>query len=522
MDLLKDAFLVAFVASAVAAFALFVHHAYSSIPQRGIPSAVGYIPVLGAGVAMGQHGVDYLLQLCRSYGAAVRVLAAGTSRIFLLDPRAFKQVWTNPHDYSLRTVVAMIASRVSGCSADRVAGLSSFFNSQFVTAFQGPALLARNREMTALLMSRVIQPKISKAEAHGRQWFTVDAEKWTFDQIFTVGVCTVMGSAFPALAASPLVRTIDAYFPMLVLGLPRWIIPKAFQARDDLAKLIMGFHKATGLRDYDPKSGAPPPAGVTPYAIERFTGLRSHGFTPEEIAPQDILIVWALHTNTHPTLLWTFLNIVAHRDAYEAVRREVDGMCKAWKAAGKDGQWWEHADTLTASLDSLKNLTSSMWEALRLYNGTSAMREATRDSSLTVTHADGSVREHKVLKGEQVFLLATHHLDPAVFQDPSAFQYDRFLPLADGSARQFKMKDGTHINPPVQTFGGGVHMCPGRFLAQNEVRLFIALMIRHFDIELADSNASLPGPDKSRIGIGMLTPTKDVQLRMRVRDDCAA
>ncbi len=61
-------------------------------------------------------------------------------------------------------------------------------------------------------------------------------------------------------------------------------------------------------------------------------------------------------------------------------------------------------------------------------------------------------------------------------------------------------------------FGGGVSMCPGRHVAKNEIKIFVALLLYWFDLRAA------PAPDPTfepgRAGPGILPPASDVQVTM--------
>jgi cytochrome P450 len=105
------------------------------------------------------------------------------------------------------------------------------------------------------------------------------------------------------------------------------------------------------------------------------------------------------------------------------------------------------------------------------------------------------------------------HRDPEIFEDPERFRFDRFL-SEGGGPRQFSRR-GQRVPIPLMPYGGGVSMCPGRFLANNEVMQFAGIALTHLDIELTES--ALPPLDKTRAGLGVLSPTREVQCRVRRR-----
>ena len=65
-------------------------------------------------------------------------------------------------------------------------------------------------------------------------------------------------------------------------------------------------------------------------------------------------------------------------------------------------------------------------------------------------------------------------------------------------------------------FGGGVSYCPGRFLAKQEVVLFIALVVARFDVKVA-GNGHFPQMNDMKPTTGLMSPRdgEDVLLELR-------
>ncbi|ELR24819.1 cytochrome p450 superfamily protein [Acanthamoeba castellanii str. Neff] len=81
---------------------------------------------------------------------------------------------------------------------------------------------------------------------------------------------------------------------------------------------------------------------------------------------------------------------------------------------------------------------------------------------------------------------------------------------------------GRELRYHLMPFGGGAGMCPGRFFARNELKLFVAVMIYYFDLELVPNEQGeikLPPLDETRLGIGILPPAKDLPFRFRLREE---
>ena len=99
------------------------------------------------------------------------------------------------------------------------------------------------------------------------------------------------------------------------------------------------------------------------------------------------------------------------------------------------------------------------------------------------------------------------HQNRKVFgDDPGRFDPERFLHDPD-------LKKSSSYKP----FGGGVNYCPGRFLAKQEMLVFVALVINRFDLKVATVTPqgvalpqaqAFPNLDLSTPALGVNGPVK--------------
>ena len=75
------------------------------------------------------------------------------------------------------------------------------------------------------------------------------------------------------------------------------------------------------------------------------------------------------------------------------------------------------------------------------------------------------------------------HRHPSDWTDPDAFNPDRWLTTSSDKKKRNK-------NAFMQ-FGGGIRVCPGKNLALAEMKTFMALLYRKYDVELVDKVAPL-------------------------------
>ncbi|MFO0602275.1 MAG: cytochrome P450 [Polyangiales bacterium] len=204
-------------------------------------------------------------------------------------------------------------------------------------------------------------------------------------------------------------------------------------------------------------------------------------------------MLWAALANTVPAAFWTLAHLAADADARARVVDEV----RAHAAGG--------GSAAPSSPHALPWLQSAVSEALRLSSASITLRRALRPTALTL---DGG-RAYAVRAGDLVCLFPwlMHH-DAEIFPEPERFRGDRFLPGAPPFT-----KGGRRLATPLMPYGGGVSLCPGRHLANAEIRQFVFAVLARFDLEA--TRDAVPPADHSRAGLGVLPPRGDFPVRLR-------
>lgn len=93
------------------------------------------------------------------------------------------------------------------------------------------------------------------------------------------------------------------------------------------------------------------------------------------------------------------------------------------------------------------------------------------------------------------------------------YKFDRYI--ENGKKKTTFYKAGRKLKYFLMPFGSGISMCPGRFLAMNEMKMFLFLLLAHFDVELGENKAVRL--DNSRMGLGILLPDTDIAFRYKLR-----
>jgi cytochrome P450 len=116
-----------------------------------------------------------------------------------------------------------------------------------------------------------------------------------------------------------------------------------------------------------------------------------------------------------------------------------------------------------------------------------------------------------IRKGRYVHVSARRMMDRNVYQDPSRWDPRRFLDLRKDpkmeNLGQFVTTSPEHIG-----FGHGVHSCPGRFFASNELKIILCQILMKYDLSLAEGDV----PNITHYGIS-LNPSHSCKMLVRRR-----
>ncbi|PVI06338.1 cytochrome P450 [Periconia macrospinosa] len=202
--------------------------------------------------------------------------------------------------------------------------------------------------------------------------------------------------------------------------------------------------------------------------IQAASSGNEHAKTPEPEAGdfQLALAMAALFTTTE-AFRQVLIHLAAKPDVVEALRSEVSKQIE------------QHGISVAAT-NNMVLLDSVMKESQRLSAAVVALeRIAVKDTTLP----DGTL----IPRGSHITVDSTSLLDSSSYPNPLAFDAHRFLRKrqAGDKSNQF-----VQSGPDYSVFGGGRHICPGRFFAANEVKLALAHVLLKYDFRLAEGYES--------------------------------
>lgn len=99
--------------------------------------------------------------------------------------------------------------------------------------------------------------------------------------------------------------------------------------------------------------------------------------------------------------------------------------------------------------------------------------------------------------------------DSTVYPQPGEFDGYRFVRKREEGD---KFSQFVQSGPDFSVFGGGRHICPGRFLANNEIKLAMVHILDKYDIRMAKDCKSRP----MMMGVyAVVDPMAQIEVRRR-------
>jgi cytochrome P450 len=439
-----------------------------------------YLPYLGCAIEFGRDPGTFLAACRQRHGDVFTVLLAGHRTTFILDPFSYPAVLKLQHELTFDPIADEIAAPTFGYPrATEIPQVSGDALRDLYGAY------LKNQSLAVLserMQERLSETLTSVAPRPTSSWHDDKLYEFVYRHLFRAGGETLFGEGAAGDEVRERFRRFDRVLPLLMAGVPASLLGIT-GIRRQLAALF----------------GVERPH-TSEFMRRRDEYLRAR--VPEEARRHfQLTMLWAAQANTLPAAFWALAYILHDRRAHTEIADEVRTVMAETQG---------HLDQ--EALRRLVKLQSAVSESLRLCTGSMTLRHVERDLQLTL---DGG-RSYALRRGDRVVLYpyVTPHRDPEIYPEPERFQFDRFLAPEGGGVKQF-FKGGRRVTTPLMPYGGGVSMCPGRFLANSEILQLVSLLFDRFEMELVDTE--LPRLDQSRAGLGVLPPLSDLRFRYRSR-----
>ncbi|KEY63915.1 hypothetical protein S7711_10234 [Stachybotrys chartarum IBT 7711] len=260
-------------------------------------------------------------------------------------------------------------------------------------------------------------------------------------------------------------------YPKWMRNIVHWFQPGCKETRDQVAraKKIVGpvIEKRRLARKDAAANGLAAPRFDD--ALDWFEE-ESHGRPYDAAIIQLNLSVAAIHT-TSDLMTETILKLAQTPELMGELRQEISSVLRA-------DRWKKTALYNMKLLDSVIKETQRM----RPIQTISMNRKATADVKLP----SGQI----IPKGARTVCCADLRLSPEVYEDPLKFDGHRFQKW-----RATEKDMNAHLvstGPASLGFGHGLHACPGRFFAANEIKVALCHLIMKYDWKLAPDSPTEP------------------------------
>ncbi|KAF2753076.1 cytochrome P450 [Pseudovirgaria hyperparasitica] len=305
--------------------------------------------------------------------------------------------------------------------------------------------------------------------------------------------------------------------PTLMKGIPRFLAPGAYAARDRVFESIKIWHRYASehsdYKDNGPESKEWDEYWGSSWLKVRQQFARNTGEMSEDaIAAEDTALLFSANANAIFSAIWFLLAIYTDPALEKMVNYEVQNSITQDTAGANKPL----ALDITGIIDS-PLLQSIYAEVLRMRVALVLNR--------TPDKADYELGGWKFRKGRSITFstqVAAHNekawsVDkPQRVQRPlSQFWAERFLTsTGNGSAEKQFSTDG--LAGAWIPYGGGVFMCPGRHFAKQEIMGSVAAFSAYYDLLIPNREAGwMPKEDKRFYGLGAMPPGEKIRFRIR-------
>ncbi|KAJ0137844.1 hypothetical protein HZ326_19177 [Fusarium oxysporum f. sp. albedinis] len=535
-------------------------------PERKMPiNADGGLPFVGHALAIIAYPESFLLQLLHKLSLTPIQVLLPTGGFYLVSPgdqamwllKSGRQTVPTPSLlYAFQTFFGLhredlkVFEHNNISTAEARLGFSTSHQDpsrrimehqrrDFRLHLHGPGLNSIISRFLAILKSEMFQKT-----AIGNDWVEVP-------DLYTFVVSKVFRSEVEALYGQHIFTTCPSLegdfwtfydaFPRISLGLPRWLSPSSYRARDRMLESFrlwrMSCEKSRRINDptihnseYDPVWGSQ----STQRMLRRFVDL---GLTEDGLDTAMFGFFFATFANTIPTAAWMMLHLhlsdgLANRVRAELSRSVLDksGIVRLNDLPHQPLLNSVYYETLRLHVASTVGRKSPMdihapggWEfganlPMLIPSWLSGLDDSFWNSGGTLPDGNSqypvdSFWAERFLEYPNDPLSGPIRREPSKHQTPAAKLPPR-SEIDDCTARLVTKGTQGHFFP----FGGGTSKCPGEALAGQTILSSVVFMIYNFDIQVCDPNEARNVHSRHRaLPFGSHAFDQPVPIRIRRR-----
>ncbi|KAK2033732.1 cytochrome P450 [Colletotrichum zoysiae] len=448
----------------------------------------------------------------------------GSQKIYIIKAPQLIQVAQKNKSLSLHPVMAEFADRMVGLGPNIIDlfhhqpadGSIAWIDDQhraFASLAPGPDL----QKMNSYALNRIA--KI--INAIGNDFETKKMYLWLRESFTMATVGSLFGDKNSLMTDATLSHNYWDYdsgqAQLLLKPFPSLTARKAYKGRAKVQQALRQYLR----QDFDNVTD------VSAIVKERVTVNRKWGLPIDDIADHEFGMLFVSVTNAIPTLFWMICYVFRDPGLVADLEKELLPLADIQEQGGTTAIASDLTDskcprTRTATFSVAKFqtscplLVSTYKEVMRFTNRAMGTRRVLQDTliSYTPSSVSGEARD------EQTYLLrkGANIQIPAIITnfDPEAWGAS----VHDFDPRRFMTTDREREraqNRAFNPFGGGKHLCPGRFFADAEILGTLAALVLGFDIETPEGSRLEVPPINNNLAEAVGKPLQSVQRNMLAR-----
>ncbi|KAJ0311225.1 hypothetical protein COL516b_001930 [Colletotrichum fioriniae] len=403
----------------------------------------------------------------------------GSEKIYIITAPQLIQVAMKNKSLNLYPVMAEFAQKMVGLGPNVMDlfhnpptdGSISWIEDQhpsFAPLAPGPDL----QEMNTYVLN-----KISKTiNSIGTEYETKKLYMWFRDSFTMATVGSLFGDKNSLMKDPTLSKNLWDYdggqAELLMKPLPSITVSKAYNGRAKVQKALRKYFR----EDYDHITDA------SSVVKRRVAVNRKWGLPIDDIADHEFGMLFVSVTNAIPTLFWMMCYVFRDANLVADLQKELLALAVIQQQdGGTTGGRPSRKCTFTVAKfrTGCPLLVSTYKEVMRLTNRSTGTRRVVEDTLISYTPSGdgGDTKTYLLKKGAniQIPAIITNFGPDAWGENAHEFNPRRFM-TAD---RERERAQNRAFNP----FGGGKHLCPGRFFADAEILGAMAALLLGFEIE---------------------------------------
>eukprot|EP00557_Chaetoceros_sp_GSL56_P014663 CAMPEP_0176476788 /NCGR_PEP_ID=MMETSP0200_2-20121128/248_1 /TAXON_ID=947934 /ORGANISM="Chaetoceros sp., Strain GSL56" /LENGTH=480 /DNA_ID=CAMNT_0017872499 /DNA_START=110 /DNA_END=1549 /DNA_ORIENTATION=+ len=458
------------------------------------------------------HGIQFLtnfsglMDSLRRKDTIFTIINFGKRMHFVTDYKSIRKIWAHP-SFDFKDFAFQSEANLSGLETEeelRASGVGSATLAQYAHTMRGDEELNQLAVRFTKALNEAVEENHSVLHKDG-MLSEMDLREFCSMIVFFAAGRSLYGKHWlegvNVREATRQYALFDSDAPAIVAGLPKFLVRKGRRARDYLVKHVLLPVIQKGC------------VGGHPYISTYLQDLkRAYENVPDgdiKVASRLMGLLFAINTNTINMLFWCFLARIHLAD--ESLRQDLEKeMNQAMEA---------HPNSYLDCKREMPLMNSVIIEAFRLHGDPNSFRIVEKDC---VVSGLAGGKDLAFRKGDSVFLLSTYDQ----MQD---------IPGSDGNSRDvfdgrrwIEHTSNSELNkallpvPPNQVlapFGGGKHLCPGRFFALLEMHLVVAFCFKNYEFDLENVNGAVLPPKVVELSAPINQPKVPMMVKFAIEED---